>query len=80
MKTLAALALALSLTPGLCAQDESKGIVERPYRSAAPATMPGRYDLSKTGIEWHRGLDAALGKEKPILLLQILGNYDEVFC
>ena len=78
MKTLAALILSSAL--GLYAQDETKIKIERPYRSAAKTPDPGKYDLSKTGIEWHRGLEAALNTDKPILLLQILGNYDDVFC
>src|SRR5262245_5026625 len=42
---------------------------------------PGeKFDLARTGIEWHKGLEAVLDLGKPILLLQILGNYDEVYC
>lgn len=45
-----------------------------------PSTEPERFDLSTTGIEWHRGLGAAAGGSKPILLLHVIGNFDEVFC
>ena len=62
-------------------KDVAKGMIERSFIQEAILTLEvEKYDLSKTGIEWHKGLDAVLGKGKPILLLQILGNYDEVFC
>ena len=55
-------------------------VIERPILEAVASGRPEKFDLSKTGIEWKRGLDAALNKGKPILLLQILGNYDDVYC
>ena len=55
-------------------------IVERAVLETAKTSSPEKYDLSKTGIEWHRGIDSALNRGKPILLLQILGNYDDVYC
>jgi hypothetical protein len=49
---------------------------------AAPAAHPViGYDLNgRTGIEWHRGLDAVLGGAKPILLFQLFGEFDQVHC
>ncbi len=41
---------------------------------------PEKYDLSRTGIPWVKGLDAALNKGKPILLFQLLGEFDDVHC
>ncbi len=76
MKALAILALALGAFP----QDEGKRKVEGPLRAALESSSPAKFDLAKTGIAWHKGLDAVLHREKPILLLQLLGNYDEVFC
>lgn len=45
---------------------------------AAATTNP--HDLARTGIAWEKGLDAALHRGKPILLLQLLGNFDDVYC
>lgn len=40
-----------------------------------------KVDLAKTtGIEWHKGIDAAKDQGRPILLFQLLGNFDEKFC
>jgi hypothetical protein len=55
-------------------------VVERPILQAAKSGAPEKYDLAKTGIEWHKGIESVLNKGKPILLLQILGNYDDVYC
>jgi len=54
--------------------------IERPILETAASLPPDKFDLSKTGIEWHKGLDSVLNQGKPILLLQILGNYDDVYC
>ena len=54
--------------------------VERPLLEAAKSLPAEKFDLSKTGIEWHKGIVSVLNKGKPILLLQILGNYDDVYC
>ena len=77
MKTILALVLAAAAA---LAQDEAKKRgVERPVREAALRPVEP-YDLSKTGIEWRRGLDAALNQGKPVLLFQLLGNFDDVYC
>lgn len=77
MKT--ALALTLALTTVALAQDGGKKVVENPVKKAiGPETE--KFDLARTGIEWKKGLDAALNQGKPILLFQLLGNYDDVFC
>ena len=83
-------ALTLGLGALLLAQDEGKKKVEQPLKrtfggerpilEAAKSAPPAKYDLAKTGIEWHKGLESVLNKGKPILLLQILGNYDDVYC
>lgn len=44
------------------------------------ALSPGDYDLSKTGLSWVEGLDAARKSGKPILLFQLLGRFDDVHC
>ena len=60
-------------------QDEGKRLVERPVKkNIGPA--PEKFDLAGTGIAWNRGLDAALNKGKPVLLFQLLGNFDDVYC
>lgn len=41
---------------------------------------PGDYDLAKTGLPWVKGLEAAKNQGKPILLFQLLGNFDDVHC
>ena len=78
MKTAAAI-LTLVLATALVAQDEGKKKVELPLkqRLAPPAE---KFDLARTGIEWTKGLDGALNKGKPILLFQLLGNFDDVYC
>lgn len=77
MKTTLILSLALCAT--LAAQDEGKRKVEQPLKkSLAPAAE--KFDLVRTGIEWNKGLEGALNKGKPILLFQLLGNFDDVYC
>ena len=77
MRTTLALFLVLAtLAP---AQDAGKRLVEQPIKKAIGAE-PGKFDLGRTGIEWTKGLDAAVNKGKPILLFQLLGNFDDVFC
>ena len=73
------LLLVLTLSATLWAQDESKYKVESPIKkSIGPA--PEKFDLSRTGIAWTEGLDSALNKQKPILLFQLLGKFDDVYC
>ena len=55
-------------------------VIERPILEAAKSLPPEKFDLSQTGIEWHKGIVSVLNKGKPILLLQILGNFDDVYC
>ena len=78
MKT--SLMLMLALAPLAWAQqDEGKKLVESPIKkNLGPA--PEKYNLARTGIDWTRGLDSALNKGKPILLFQLLGNFDDVYC
>lgn len=75
-----ALLLTLILGTTLMAQqDGGKRVVEYPIkRNIGPA--PEKFDLSATGIGWTRGLESALNKGKPILLFQLLGNFDDVYC
>jgi hypothetical protein len=74
-----AVVLSLVLATTSAAQDEGKRKVEQPIRkSLAPASE--KFDLSTTGIEWTKGLEGALNRSKPILLFQLLGNFDDVYC
>ena len=73
------LILSLALASFSWAQDVGKREVESPLkRSLGPVAE--KFDLAKTAIDWNKGLEAALNKGKPILLFQLLGNYDDVFC
>ena len=77
MRTTLLLTLALSAT--LWAQDAGKKIVESPIKkNLGPA--PEKFDLGRTGISWTEGLDGALNKGKPVLLFQLLGKFDDVYC
>ena len=49
-------------------------------KALSPTPDRGSYDLKKTGIKWHKGIDAVVDKGKPILLFQLLGNFDERLC
>jgi hypothetical protein len=73
------LILSLALCGALAAQDEGKMRVERPIKKAL-APVAEKFDLASTGIEWTRGLEGALNKGKPVLLFQLLGNFDDVYC
>ncbi len=55
-------------------------VIEEALLEAVKSPPSAKFNLSKTGIPWYKGIDAALNKGKPILLLQILGNYDDVYC
>ncbi len=59
--------------------DMAKDRIEAPVKALAPARHE-KVDLAKSGIEWRKGLAAALNQGKPILLFQLLGNLDEVYC
>ena len=74
------LILSLALCATLAAQeDEGKKRVEQPIKKAI-GPVAEKFDLARTGIEWNKGLDGALNKGKPILLFQLLGNFDDVYC
>jgi len=73
------LLLVLTLSATLWAQDEGKRAVESQIkRNIGPASE--KFDLARTGIVWTEGLDSALNKQKPILLFQLLGKFDDVYC
>jgi len=77
MRTTLMLVLALGTT--LWAQDVGKKIVESPIKkNLGPA--PEKFELFRTGIAWTEGLDGALNQGKPVLLFQLLGKFDDVFC
>jgi hypothetical protein len=77
MRTSLLLTLALSAT--LWAQDAGKRVVESPIKkNLGPA--PEKFDLVRTGLSWTEGLDSALNKGKPVLLFQLLGKFDDVYC
>jgi hypothetical protein len=42
--------------------------------------LAGDIDLSKTGIPWVKGLEAAVNRDKPVLLFQLLGDFDDTYC
>lgn len=78
MKNAMLLTLILGTTL-MAQQDEGKKRVEAPIKkNLGPA--PEKFDLTRTGIDWKRGLDSALNQGKPILLFQLLGNLDDVYC
>lgn len=55
-----------------------------PAVSRTPPTQDpdahAKFDLASTGIEWHRGLDSVRGGKRPILLFQLLGDFDDAYC
>ncbi len=77
MKT--SLMMLLTLAGAALAQDEGKMKVERPLKQGI-APIPEKVDLAKTGIDWHEGLASVLNQGKPILLFQLLGRFDDVYC
>ena len=73
------LLLVVALSATLWAQDSGKKIVESPIKkNIGPA--PDKFDLARTGISWTEGLESALDKGRPILLFQLLGKFDDVYC
>ena len=77
----AVLLLALPFFSGADAPAKPRGSPQPPLAAQpAPRARDAKYDLSLTGIEWGRGLESALGKGRPILLFQLLGNFDDAFC
>lgn len=73
------LALLLTLATLASAQDGGKRLVEQPLKKNLGPEAE-KFDLARTGIEWNKGLESVLNKGKPILLFQLLGNFDDVFC
>jgi hypothetical protein len=51
-----------------------------PLEVPADAPVNPHYDLTQTHIDWIEGLDGALGRDRPILLFQLLGRFDDTFC
>lgn len=77
MKT--SLLLTLTLSATLWAQDAGKRVVESPIKkNLGPA--PEKFDLARTGISWTEGLESVLNRGKPVLLFQLLGKFDDVYC
>jgi hypothetical protein len=75
-----AMLLTLALGTALWGQqDQGKKLVEHPVKKTIGAA-PEKFDLARLGIDWNRGLEPALHKGKPILLFQLLGNFDDVYC
>ena len=60
--------------------DNSKGGIEFLLKEITRAPEPEKYDLSKTGITWHEGIESVLDRDRPILLFQLLGKFDDVYC
>jgi len=60
-------------------EDKAKKEVELPVKKTI-GTASEKFDLAGSGIAWSRGLDSALNKGKPVLLFQLLGNFDDVYC
>jgi hypothetical protein len=73
------LLLTFALCATLCAQDGGKRLAEFPIKKNI-GPLPEKFELARTGIAWSKGLDAALNQGKPVLLFQLLGNFDDVFC
>lgn len=71
--------LTLCLGSALAAQDGGKRKVEGALKREL-GSVPEKFDLAGTGIPWVKGLEAAIGKGRPILLFQLLGNFDDVYC
>ena len=80
MKKLILAAPLLALASLVFAQDRPKEAVEFPVKQALSTSAPAKFGLSKSGIDWKKGLDAALHQGKPVLLFQLLGNFDDVYC
>ena len=57
-------------------------LVQPAPQSARVPILPDnpKYDLAQTRIDWVEGLEAALGRGRPILLFQLLGKFDDAFC
>ena len=60
-------------------QDKAKTEVEQPVKKSI-GDAAEKFDLVGTGIACNRCLDSALNKGKPVLLFQLLGNFDDVYC
>ena len=77
LKTLAAIMILTQQVP--LDQPKTMG-VERPLKERLSLPLSEKVDLAKSGIDWKRGLDAALNADRPVLLFQLLGNLDDVHC
>lgn len=75
----AVLLLSLTFSSGEDGLTEPRGSPPA-ARPAEAAATGAKYDLARTRIEWGQGLESALGKGRPILLFQLLGNFDDAFC
>lgn len=80
MRKLIAVAAGLVFALAAYGQDKGKEAVELPVKLSIARPAADKVDLAKTGIEWKKGLDAALNRGKPVLLFQLLGNLDDVYC
>ena len=68
----------LALSPLI--QEASAPSRQRVAPAPVDALSNPKFDLASTNIEWHRGIESVLNQDKPILLFQLLGNFDDAFC
>lgn len=59
---------------------EPRATVTAPATADPHPDPQAKFDLASTGIEWHRGIDSVLGGDRPILLFQLLGDFDDAYC
>ena len=48
--------------------------------AACAPSIEETYDLSATGIDWHEGLAEVKNSGRPVLLFQLLGDFDSPTC
>lgn len=73
-------AVALEASPRAPLQTLPQPAAVAEARSPAGAHVSVDYDLARTGITWHQGLESVLNKDKPVLLFQLLGDFAQVHC
>ena len=79
MRNMLAAALLLAAATALGSQeDRSKRIVEGPLKTALGPS--DKVDLGADGLVWHEGMDAVVDRGRPVVLMQLLGRLDDVFC
>ena len=66
--------------PELAELAESDDMLVRARARTAIGKITGQWGSRIDGIHWKRSVEEAVNEERPLVVLQLFGNFDEEFC